>query len=252
MRRLAWHLVMELTPNFTAPAAAGPLTTVAAGLNGVNVGVFTGSGVMDASTSGYPTAGTLVVVLTGGTVVTIAYTGVTGSAFTGCTTTAGSGTLATGDKLGIASSYAAVTAGAYDSQMTTIANRAKSMLPNAWFLVFQAEPDIGARTGYGTAAEYVSAFQHVANLFRTICGQGAGAGNVITMWDIATPGSTAAAFYPGDAATDWICVDPYDPTLKKGSPLATYTPMITWLNGDPFPIRRSRPRRRPRQAARDQ
>ena len=167
------HLVMELTPNFTAPAAAGPLTTVAAGSNGVNVGVFTGSGVMDASTSGYPTAGTLVV-LTGGTVVTIAYTGVTGGAFTGCTTTAGSGTLATGDKLGIASSYAAVTAGAYDSQMTTIANRAKSMLPNAWFLVFQAEPDIGARTGYGTAAEYVSAFQHVANLFRTICGQGAG------------------------------------------------------------------------------
>lgn len=228
------YLVMSLASSFTAPAAAGPLTKVAAGSNGVSVSQFTGSGVLQAKTTGYPTSGTLAVVRTGGAVVTITYTGVTGSAFTGCTTTAGSGTLATGNQMGIAYSYAAVTAGAYDAAMTTIASRAKSMLPNAWFLAFQPEPDISARLGYGTASQYVSAFQHVVNLFRAICGQGTGAGNVVTMWDISTPGATAAAFYPGDAYADWICVDPYDPSLKKGSPEATYTPVITWLNTDPL------------------
>jgi hypothetical protein len=228
------HLVMALTSSFTAPAAAGPLTKVAAGSNGVNVNTFTGSGVLHANTTGYPTSGTIAVVLSSGAVVTITYTGVTGSAFTGCTTTSGSGTLATGNQMGIAYSYAAVTAGAYDSQMTAIANRAKSMLPNAWFLAFTPEPDISARLGYGTGAQYVSAFQHVATLFRSICGQGTGAGNVVTMWDISAPGATAAAFYPGDAYTDWICADPYDPSLKKGSPQATYTPFITWLNSDPL------------------
>ncbi len=228
------HLVMSLSSSFTAPAAAGPLTTVAAGSNGVSVGTFTGSGILHANTVGYPASGPLVVVLTGGAVAAITYTGVTGSAFTGCTTTSGSGTLTTGNQIGIAYSYAAVTAGAYDSQMTAIASRARSMLPNAWFLAFQPEPDISARVGYGTGAQYIAAFQHVVNLFRAICGQGAGAGNVVTMWDISTPGATAAAFYPGDAYADWICVDPYDPTLKKGSPEATYTPVITWLNSDPL------------------
>lgn len=73
------HLVMSLSPSFTAPVAAGPLTRVADGSDGVNVAKFTGSGVLHANTAGYSKSGTLAIVLTSGTVVTVTYTGVTGA-----------------------------------------------------------------------------------------------------------------------------------------------------------------------------
>lgn len=71
-------------------------TTVAAGSNGVNTSTFTGSGTLNvASTSGFQTAGGLIVA-TGGTPAFITYTGTTGTTFTGCTTVTGGGAMSTG------------------------------------------------------------------------------------------------------------------------------------------------------------
>ena len=76
-----------------------PNTTVAAGSNGVDVTTFTGTQTLHvASTTGFPTAGYVVVAASAGN-VTIVYTGTSGgNSFTGCTVaTGGTGTLATGD-----------------------------------------------------------------------------------------------------------------------------------------------------------
>ena len=94
--------------------SCGVATTVAAGSNTVNVGTFTGSGVLNvATTLGYPTSsisssqGTLTVATSGGSAV-IQFTGQTATTFTGCTTISGSGTLSTGGSV-------AMTGGGYSA-----------------------------------------------------------------------------------------------------------------------------------------
>jgi hypothetical protein len=115
--------------------------------------------------------------------------------------------------------------------LTTIADNAKN-LPNPWFLVWGHEPDVAA-SQFGTAADFIASYQHVSTLVRGICGTGMGTGNVVMAWVVSGySGTLAASYYPGDAYADWLGMDPYDNTLTKGSPSATYTPMITWLNDD--------------------
>jgi hypothetical protein len=69
--------------------------TVTSGSNGVNLSSFTGSGVMDVTTtSGAPATGSILVPALK---AIVSYTGTSGgNQFTGCTTTYGSGVLATG------------------------------------------------------------------------------------------------------------------------------------------------------------
>jgi hypothetical protein len=226
---------MSLATSYTA-VTAGTTVLVAAGSNGVALSSFKGSGVLNVqsspSSAGYPLSGTLDVVLTGGSVGTITYTGISGNSFTGCSTAPGtSGTLATGNKAATQWSWAATANGAYDSQLTTIADNAKH-LPNPWFLVWGHEPDVPA-SQFGSAADFIASYQHVSNLFRGICGTGMGPGNVIMAWVVSGyNGSLAASYYPGDSYCDWLGMDPYDNTLLKGSPSNAYTPMITWLNDD--------------------
>jgi hypothetical protein len=221
----------DLVPSYTKPPASGPATTVAAGSNGVNVSTFTGSGVLHAaSSSGYPGTGTLLVVRTSGAVVKITYTGTGSGTFTGCTTTSGSGTLATGNGVATAGSYGAVTIGAYDTLLGSIA-AVLSGLANPSFVEFASEFDLGSMAAYGTASDYIAAYQHIASLLR------AGApGQVAMAWVMSQPGTGRAAYYPGDAYVDWLGCDPYDPTGSIGSPTATYQPFITWLNTDPLAV----------------
>ena len=95
---------------FTRATATG--TTVAVGSNGVNINTFVGAGVLNvASTTGFPTSGTLnVTTTTPDFQQVVTYTGVGATTFTGCNTT-GAGVLATG---GIVTSGDVATAQLYE------------------------------------------------------------------------------------------------------------------------------------------
>jgi hypothetical protein len=96
-----------------SPAA----TTVASGSNGgeiSNIGAWSSpsAGVLDvATTTGWPTSGSLAVAASGSTLAEITYTGVSGNSFTGCAYVSGSatGTVATGGAVTMASLPAAIT-----------------------------------------------------------------------------------------------------------------------------------------------
>lgn len=76
-----------------------PVTTIAAGSNGVNIDTFTGSATLDVvSTAGYPTAGTISIQTSTG-IALVNYTGTTSTTFTGCSLQTGgvaSGVLSAG------------------------------------------------------------------------------------------------------------------------------------------------------------
>lgn len=102
------------TQNLVFDVSAPAGTTVAAGSNGGTIsaiatwgGTFGGSGVLDvASTSGYPTSGTLNVAASGATTAVVTYTAITAGSFTGCAYVSGSpaGTVATGAVVGLVTS----------------------------------------------------------------------------------------------------------------------------------------------------
>ena len=95
----AWRTASGLLVTQAFDITQGPIFgTIAAGSNGVNVNTFTGSGVINvSSTVGASNAGKLTATTAGGTTPAhITYTGKTSTTFTGCTTTSGSGTLGTG------------------------------------------------------------------------------------------------------------------------------------------------------------
>ena len=81
---------------------ASASTTVAVGSNGVAVSTFVGAQTLNvASTTGFPTAGKLVLA-TSTTGAVISYSGTTGTTFTNCNLIAGTGNLATGGSVQLA------------------------------------------------------------------------------------------------------------------------------------------------------
>src|ERR1700736_5959117 len=69
-----------------------------------------------------------------------------------------------------------------------------------------------------TAAQYVAAYQHVHDRFVV-----AGATNVKFVWNPdqwSTSGISAAAFYPGDGAVDWMAIDAYNWNSSWRTPYA--------------------------------
>ena len=130
--------------------------------------------------------------------------------------------------------WAAVAGGSNDTQLSSIAAAVQAG-GQPCFIEYEAEPDDGGKIGgggtLGSAADYVSAFQHVSTVLR------AGApGLIATCWTVSGGNSTSQPTYPGDAYVDWICVDPYDSTLSKGSATNTCSPFVTWLNTDPLAV----------------
>jgi hypothetical protein len=101
-------------------------------------------------------------------------------------------------------------------------------------VTFQAEPEQSVYASYGTAAEYVAAWQHIAARFAA-----EKVTNVVWVWDVEGDvydhGSTYQDWYPGDADVDWIMWDPYNWFGCNGDsdPWQTFadivTPMYNWL-----------------------
>jgi Bacterial Ig-like domain (group 3)/Immunoglobulin I-set domain len=101
-------------------------------------------------------------------------------------------------------------------------------------VTFQAEPEQSVYASYGTAAEYVAAWQHIAARFAADK-----VTNVVWVWDVEGDvydhGSTYQDWYPGDADVDWIMWDPYNWFGCNGDsdPWQTFadivTPMYNWL-----------------------
>ena len=131
--------------------------------------------------------------------------------------------------------WAAVAAGSYDTQLNAIAAAIKAG-GRKCFIGWENEPDDGGKIGtsgnvLGTAADYIAGFKHVAAVLR------AGAPGLVSMTYVPYgPTAAAAACYPGDLAADVLGVDPYDEHLSHGTALATYQPVITWLNTDPLAV----------------
>jgi chitodextrinase len=131
--------------------------------------------------------------------------------------------------------WADIAAGNYDtSVIIPQAQRIKAIAPTKIFLTFGSESnDISTHPAatYGTAAQYVAAYQHIYNVFKA-----QGVTNVVWVWD--TTGSTAStvsSYYPGDAYVDWLGYDPYnfygcnnDNTWK--SPLTTFGNYYNWVS----------------------
>ena len=135
-----------------------------------------------------------------------------------------------------AATWAEIAAGDQDAQINTEAAALKAF-GKPIMVTFQAEPEQSAYTSYGTAADYVAAWQHIANQFQTD-----GVTNVVWVWDVegdvGDHGSTYQTWYPGDAYVNWIMWDPYNwfGCNKPGTAGATWnsfastvSPMYNWL-----------------------
>ena len=121
--------------------------------------------------------------------------------------------------------WADVATGRYDAQILAQAKRLAQVGP-IW-VGYDDEMDGRVRTAAsGPLTDYPAAYRRIRELVRPI------APNVIWYW-CPTGGNRTpevAACYPGDDYIDWIGYDPYDATLSKGGPLATYKPFPEWLD----------------------
>ncbi len=105
--------------------------------------------------------------------------------------------------------FADITAGAYDADIIRQAQQVQA-LGAAVYLTFNHEPDVYRQSG--SAAEYVAAWQHYVNVYRSL-----GVSNVVWNW-IMTPssfgtqyvGAGAAAYYPGNDYVDILALDGYN------------------------------------------
>jgi hypothetical protein len=106
-----------------------------------------------------------------------------------------------------------VTAGTYDSYITSFATAAKSW-GHPFFLALDAEMNgswspWGVLTNGNYASDFVPAWKHVHDIFTNV-----GATNVTWVWcpNIEYTGSykPLSSLYPGDAYVDWTCFDGYN------------------------------------------
>lgn len=101
-------------------------------------------------------------------------------------------------------------------------------------VTFHAEPEQSDYASYGTAADYVAAWQHIHNVFAAD-----GVANVVWVWDVMgdPSGHNYTTWYPGDAFVDWIMWDPYNwygcNTGSTTAPWKTFSQIVTamyqWL-----------------------
>jgi hypothetical protein len=133
-------------------------------------------------------------------------------------------------------SNAAIASGAYDASIVTQATAIKAY---SWpvFVRYMWDPDLPSATFNRSSCydpltdnpdhtfspiEFVAAWQHIRNVFAQT-----GAVNAIFLWTISSVGKDSVAYYPGDAAVDWVGLDSYD--LSGTSFAATFGPTYASL-----------------------
>ena len=127
-------------------------------------------------------------------------------------------------RAGGTANWADVAAGRYDAQITAQARRLASVGP-IWVGYDNEMDGIRRISASGPLSGYPAAYRRIQQIVKPI------APDVIWVWCPSGNNRTAAVAdcYPGDGNVDWICYDPYDPTLSKASPLDTYQPFPAWL-----------------------
>lgn len=132
-----------------------------------------------------------------------------------------------------AATWAQIASGAQDSEINAEAAALKAF-GKPIMVTFQAEPEKPSESNYGTAADFVAAWQHIHNVFAVD-----GVTNVVWVWtvtgDVSAYGSSYSQWYPGDGYVDWIMWDPYNWDGCSGG-TATWrsfsdivSPMYNWL-----------------------
>ena len=75
--------------------------------------------------------------------------------------------------------------------------------------------------GYNNGPAYISAWQHIYNIFQSV-----GAKNVGFVWSPGYSGGNFSTYYPGDKYVDWIGLDRYERT-DNGQPLLSFSDMYS-------------------------
>lgn len=118
-----------------------------------------------------------------------------------------------------------VAAGTLDAQIEATA-KSIGALDTLVYAGYDNEWDGAPRQAEGGAmSTYAAAYEHWSAIMREYAPKAklccVPTGNNLT--------AAVAAAFPTPASFDIACFDPYDPSLAKGSPLATWGPPVSWL-----------------------
>jgi hypothetical protein len=206
----------NITPSATTPitvigSGQGPQTTIASGSNGLSLPQST---IDVASTTGFPSSGTLAIAI-GGSTVYVTYTGTTSTSFTGCsggTGTLGTGDIATsGDTLNVNLNTAGLNVTISETQTTTGTQTLSSgtiAVPGMRTITFTNIAAVTITDAAAGAGITLDGNSLVANTM-TLVGSGQGAGSV-TLDNALVSFSGAASFiYQGGGHGDTFTVTPY-------------------------------------------
>jgi glycosyl hydrolase family 26 len=119
--------------------------------------------------------------------------------------------------------WSAISSGAQDRYLTSIATALRSLDGRVFLRPFQEMN--GSWFAYGgDPAGFVAGWRHMHNLFRAV-----GATNVVWEWcpnaaDQPAGAPHWTAYYPGDAYVDWVGVDGYDHLERNRTPMRLFGP----------------------------
>jgi hypothetical protein len=125
----------------------------------------------------------------------------------------------------------AIVAGRYDGLIRTRAE-ALRRLGGRILLEWRWEmdrPDLSRQVG--SPAAFIAAWRHIHRIFTQV-----GAGDIGWVWCPTAYGfgvGRAAAYYPGDAWVDWVCVDAYPRGYRSLADVLR--PFLEWARGHPKP-----------------
>ena len=130
-------------------------------------------------------------------------------------------------------SWRAIANGSYDRFVRANADRVKAFKKP---MMIAFDPEFDTFTKKGTPAEYVAAFRHIHNVFKS-----RGVTNVAWAW--VSSGYLGAgndkrirSGYPGGSYVDWVGFDPYNFYSCNGSAWSTFaqkvTPKYNWLKAN--------------------
>lgn len=187
-----------------------PSTTVAAGSDGVNISTYAGAGTLNvASTTGFPTSGTIRVVTASGVKV-LTYTGVGASTFTGVDADGQTGLLATGNAV-TTNQWATTQTGVRPSTTVAVGSNGAT-LPQATLNVVSTAAFGVSGTILVETTEGVEEVTYEGKTATTFIGCAGGTGTLAT----------------GDAITPAVPVQAWVSASRASLALGTFSPASPW------------------------